>query len=228
MRKLLASSFVLALSIASTTLVRGAQAQLRGDLGAYGGVSQRVISPATTGGALPGPLLGLEGHVALFPLLRIGAYVHGELSPTNNQVASREMLAVGARIKVVPPWPRGDWRIWFALGVGYVGAYSPAYTQSLTLQPIDGVATTKHLAVESAGGGFVELPISVGVAYRKWKPFMLFAELTGRIGFAFSGSLYGSTGGRGAKDDVGAPSAIASDGHDVFGVGLALGLGFDL
>ena len=224
MRKLLASSFAVAFVLTSTS----ALAQLRGDIGAYGGISQRVISPATGGGALPGPLFGLEGHVALFPLLRIGAYVHGEISPTNNQVAARELLAVGAKVKVVPPWPRGDWRIWVGLGVGYVGAYSPAYTQSLTLQPISGLPTTSKLSVESAGGGYLEIPISVGVAYRKFKPFMIFAELTGRIGVAFSGSLYGGTGGRGAKDDAGAPSAIASDGRDVFAAGLALGVGFDL
>jgi hypothetical protein len=224
-RQLFVSSLAVALVLGSAS----ASAQLRGDIGAYGGVSQRVLSPATGGGALPGPQFGLEGHVALFPLLRIGAYVHGELAPTNNQVASKELLAVGARIKVVPPWPRGDWRMWVALGVGYVGAYSPAYTQSLTLQPINGgTPTTTKLSVDGAGGGFLELPISVGVAYRRLKPFMIFAELTGRIGLAFSGSLYGGTGGRGAKDDAGAPSAIASDGKDVFGAGLALGIGFDL
>lgn len=224
MRQLIASSIAAALVLTSTI----ASAQLRGDIGAYGGISQRVLSPATNGGALPGPLFGLEGHIALFPLLRLGAYAHGEISPTNNQVAAREMLGAGLRVKVVPPWPRGDWRLWFALGVGYVGAYSPTYTQTLTLQPVGGTPTTSRLSVDSAGGGYVEVPLSVGVEYRKLKPFMIFAELTGRIGFGFSGSLYGANGGRGAKDENGAPSAIASDGADVFAIGLALGVGFDL
>jgi hypothetical protein len=218
-RKLSALIVVAALVVPSL-----ANAQLRGDIGAYGGVSQRVIASHTGGGALPGPMVGLEGHIALFPLLRLGAYVHGEISPTNDQVAAREMLGGGLRLKVIPPWPRGDWRIWAALGIGYMAAYSPSYTQ--TLHPLNGSTTT--LSVDSAGGGFLEVPLSIGAEYRKFKPFMLFAEITGRFGFGFSGTLYGANAGRGAKTDTGAPEAIVSDGGDVFAIGAALGLGFDL
>ncbi len=214
-RKLIASSVALALC----SVAADGRAQLRGDLGAYGGVSQRVLAGASGGGALPGPILGIEGHLALMPLLRAGAYVHGELAPTNDAVATKNMLASGLRLKLLPPWPRGDFRAWLAVGVGYVAAYSAAYSQPLPV----GAAS-----VDSAGGGFVEVPVSLGISYRVRRPFVVFAELTSRFGMGFSGTLYGGGTTRGATTAGGAPVGIASTGTDVFAASLAVGLGFDL
>ena len=213
--------WVLATALALATLgaARDAQSQLRGDLGAYGGVSQRVISHPAGGAAVAGPIVGLEGHLALMPMLRAGAYLHGELAPTDDAVATKKMLAGGLRFKFVPPWPRGDFRAWLGAGLGYVGASSAQYSQQLQAGTV---------SVDAAGGGYVEVPVALGVSYRVQRPLVLFAELTTRFGFAFGGSLYGDGGTRGAKTAQGAPVGIASTGTDVFAAGFALGVGFDL
>ena len=84
------------------------------------------------------------------------------------------------------------------------------------------------VAVESAGGGFLEVPLSFGVGRRLRKPFILFAELSARFGFAFSGSLYGGGDGRSAVfTDTNVPATIDSEGTDVFALTLAVGIGFD-
>ena len=215
MKRALASAIV----ATSPLLASSAAAQVHADLGLSAGASQRVLSGASAGGATPGAVAELTTHFALAPMVRLGGYLHGELAPTNDLVAPKRMLAGGARLKFAPPWPSGDVRAYLALGAGYVGAYSPAYTQPLAGKPA---------SVDSAGGGFVEVPLSVGLAWRVRKPWTLFAELGARFGFAFSGSLYGDNGTRGALLSDGTPAGIAQTGADVFCASLSLGVAVDL
>lgn len=218
-----------AIALISASLATQARAQVRGDLGAFAGVSQRVLVSPSGGQGTPGPLVGVEGHVALMPLLRLGGYVTGEIAPTSDVVPAKDMLAFGVRAKIVPPWPRGDWHIWGALGFGFVTAYSPSYSQKLLLPPSGGGAPVPTQAnVDGAGGGFFEVPLSFGASYRVRKPLVVFAELTTRFGFGFFGTLYGGGNGRSVVTADLTPAAISSSGTDVFAAQLAVGAGFDL
>jgi hypothetical protein len=148
-----------------------AHAQVHYDVGALATFQQRFLgsTPAEGGG------LTLDGHVAVFPLLRVGGYLTGEVSKPIDAKPLRELLGGGLRIKIVPPWPRGAWRVWFATGFGYVG-----------------LAT---LGDNAGGGGFLEVPVIVGASYRIRKPVVFLMELGGRFGFGFWGSYYNGSAG---------------------------------
>ncbi|CAN5517247.1 hypothetical protein BH09MYX1_BH09MYX1_00680 [soil metagenome] len=210
-------------SAAIAAFASPALADVHWDLSLGAGVNKRFLTSKAGDDAGFGPAASLEGHVALFPLLRVGAYVSGELSPQGG-IPMREMLAAGARVKITPPWPRGNARIFATLGVGYAAVYAPAYT--LTLQTASGPFTT---TVDGAGGGFLEIPITFGVSYKIRKPIVLFAELWSRFGMGFSGSYYG--GGPGGRTITGGPvpgQVTQPSGNDLFALGLTVGFGFDL
>lgn len=155
---------------------------MRYDLGALASFQQRFLvgAPAGARGIAEGGALTLDGHVAIFPLLRVGAYFTGEVSKPIDGPASapvtvtstREILGGGLRVKIVPPWPRGVWRMWIATGFGY-----------------DGVVTDR------GGGGFFEVPAIVGASYRIRKPVVFLMELGARFGFGFWGSYYDGRAG---------------------------------
>ena len=176
-----------------------AHAQVRYDLGALGSFVQRFADTAEGGGIL------LDGHIAVLPLLRIGAYATGEVSDrltlgatAPGQVTGsspiRELLGGGVRVKLVPPWPRGVWRAWLAFGFGYVGVIA-----------------------DDAGGGFFEVPIAIGASYRIRKPIVFLMELGARLGFAQWGSYYA----------IGATAPDQASGNDVVAITLSLGIGID-
>jgi len=149
-----------------------AGAQVHYDVGALAGVSEHFLfdRPAGTNLPTPGPALTLDGHVAVFPLLRIGGYVTGDVTDLDAP-SPRWTLGGGLRLKVTPPWPRGKWRAWLATGFGYVGAGSGG-----------------------AGGGALEIPVGLGGSYRFRKPWVLLLELVTRFGFGHWGSLYETRG----------------------------------
>ena len=94
-RKLIASSVALALC----SVAADGRAQLRGDLGAYGGVSQRVLAGASGGGALPGPILGAIVVTALPEWLRfIGAARDGVFGIVLILIVAATMPAWRARL----------------------------------------------------------------------------------------------------------------------------------
>ena len=142
-----------------------AAAQVHYDVGALATFQQRVASVAEGGG------LTLDGHIALFPLLRVGAYATGEVSERLDGSPTRELVGGGLQLKIVPPWPRGVWRAWVATGFGYVGVIT-----------------------SGAGGGFFEIPAIVGASYRIRKPVVFLMELGARFGFGFWGSYYAPSG----------------------------------
>src|SRR3954465_5249941 len=123
----LISAFFLAISLVALT-ASPAQAQVHWDVGAEAGVMKRVLTSRPDGGsdAKFGPMVGLPAHVALMPLLRVGAYVNGELSPTDEPTA-RRIYSGGLRLKMTPPvllGPNDALRVWIFAGFGYAGVYS--------------------------------------------------------------------------------------------------------
>ena len=141
-----------------------AAAQVRYDLGALASFQQRV---ASDGKLAEGGALTLDGHVAVFPLLRIGAWATAEASEPTSGGDLRGIFGGGLRVKIVPPWPRGLWRMWIATGFGYDG-----------------------LASDVGGGGFFEIPAILGASYRLRKPWVFLMELGARAAFGFWGSYY--------------------------------------
>ena len=219
--------FALGFAVASALVTSPAAAQVHWDGEVLAGAQKRFLSQKPPGGddAGFGPAIALQGHFALFPLLRVGAYARGELSPQGDAPA-RRMLAGGAQLKITPPWPRGNWRMWATLGVGYVGVYAPSYTTSLF--PPNGGAQ-RPVVVDGAGGGFLEIPIALGVSYKLRKPWILLFQLDTRFGAGFSGSLYGGGGGgRSVLDPAFFDQAVVKAGNDLFSLGLSVGVGFDL
>jgi hypothetical protein len=145
-----------------------AGAQVRWDVGALGSFQQRFVgSTVAEGGALT-----IDGHVAVFPLVRVGAWATGEVSKRLDDSPVREIFGGGLQLRVTSPWPRGAWRVWLATGFGYDGLVSDA-----------------------GGGGFFEVPAILGASYRFRRPWVFLMELAARPSFGFWGSYYapGST-----------------------------------
>ena len=210
---------------AAALVTSSAEAQVHWDAEVMAGAQKRFLSQKSGEDAGFGPAVALQGHVALFPLLRVGAYARGELSPTGGDTAARRMLAGGAQLKITPPWPRGNFRMWATLGVGYVGVYAPSYSTTLFAG-----ATKVPAVIDGSGGGFLEIPIAIGVSYKLRKPWILLFQLDTRFGAGFSGSLYG--GGGGGRTILSPPSffgqVLEKAGNDIFSLGLSVGVGFDL
>jgi hypothetical protein len=131
-----------------------------------------IDAPKAKSVVAEGGALTLDGHVAVFPLLRVGAWVTGEVSKPLDGDAAREIISGGLRVKIVPPWPRGVWRMWLGTGFGYDG-----------------------LVTGGAGGGFFEVPAIFGASYRIRKPWVFLMELGTRFGFGFWGSYYDGRAG---------------------------------
>lgn len=226
------ATIVMLLSFAGT---REAVAQVHWDLGVHGGVAKRFLTDRTCVPGAPcqdasfGPIVGVQAHVALIPFVRAGAYAQFEVSPLDGAPSiSRNLYAFGLEGKVFSPWPRGDARLWLTLGVGYVAAYAPSYPIVLYPQPDPIGRGSYPVTVDGSGGGFLEVPLGLGVSYRLRKPLVLYAVLLGRFGGGFWGTLYGENGGRNFASPLLGRGAIAPAGSDFFSLGLAAGVGLDL
>jgi hypothetical protein len=135
-----------------------ARAQTHWDVGAQVGVTERITAPNAPG-RLPGPNVEAHGHVALYPMVRVGAYGTFELSPTLD-LPARFVYAGGGRIKVTPPWLPAAWHLWAFLGIGY----------SYENIPRSGLSTST-----------VEVPIGAGLGRKLSGPWELYAELSARL-----------------------------------------------
>ncbi|HEY2365812.1 MAG TPA: hypothetical protein VGH87_05470, partial [Polyangiaceae bacterium] len=115
--------------LAATTCASIAHAQVHYDVGVLGSFQQRFLVDAPKEALAEGGGLTIDGHVAVFPLLRIGGWVTGEASkvldaspsPPESEKTPRGIFSGGLRVKIVSPWPRGAWRMWLATGFGYDG-----------------------------------------------------------------------------------------------------------
>ena len=141
-----------------------AGAQIHWDVSAEGGVMKRFLAakPAGAHDAGFGPAAQLAGHVALLPLIHVGAYLGGDDSPIED---GRDRLIgdAGAHVQVMLPLFPRSMRGWLYSGFGYAGQ--------------------KH-------GGFLEVPFGLGVSYKFWPGWSVFGDLGGKVAFADHGSAY--------------------------------------
>jgi len=190
---------------------RQALAQVHWDVGVELGVMDRL----TTGRDLnaptptPGPTGEVHAHVALVPMVRVGAYVAEDISPLPG-LPAREITEAGLRAKVSPPLLSGPWRGWIFLGLGYAYAYAPGHEAV-----VRGSVPPTETPVRGASGGILDVPVGVGIGYKLRRPWQIFAELEGRVGLAFSGALYGRVEGE------------PYGGQDSFAVSLSVGVSWD-
>jgi len=205
-------------AVALLATAQDGRAQVRWDASLQGGVNERILTSGA-GSAGLGPIVDLKAHAALLPLVRIGAYAAYEVSPSSGE-RLRQIAAAGLDARVALPLLRGDWHSWAFLGAGYAGVRAPSYGTSL-VDPI--TRATTPASVASGGGGFVEVPLGVGAAYRVRRPWELCVELGGKIGFLHNGSVYE---GRTAV----APSGslrVDPAGNDTWAIFLTVGVGID-
>jgi hypothetical protein len=231
-RVILAIVFSATVFLASTVFSeRTASAQIHWDASVHGGVYKRFLSDRLpgTGDAMFGPTIGLQGHIALIPFVRVGLYGSWDMSPIDGGASPpRQFFSIGGQGKIYSPLPSGDLRLFLTLGFGYTGAFAPG-GYNVLLRPSDASQSGKVFmgTVDDAGGGFAEIPVGIGVSYKLRDTFVVYAELLSRFGFGFWGRLYGEKGGRNAHEPTLGNQAIGKDGNDVFALGLVLGVGLD-
>lgn len=205
---------------------RPASAQVRWDASAQVGGAKRFVFNRPHGGpdAGFGPAFQLNGHVALLPLLRVGAYLSGDVTSTGP--ATRQMVGGGARVVGIAPWRTMNVHAWLFAGFGYELVFAPSYHATLSLAPDDSTPPQPtDVLVTQAGGSMYEVPFGVGVAYALRPPFELVAELGARVGLGFTGSVYQDPGR--AFFTPGYPeNRLLPAGNDAFSTFLTVGLGF--
>jgi hypothetical protein len=221
---------LLALLLAGAALfvARGARAQVRWDLGAQAGVMQRLRtgSDVAAPGPEPGPAFGVQGHLAVVPMVRVGLYASGDFSPTSDR-GTRSFWEGGLHVKFTPPLLPAPWRTWVFAGFGYAYTYKTSYHHPETDpngHPVD-------VAYDSTHGGMLDIPAGVGLGYKLQGlsvPCVLFAELGGRFGVGFFGPMYDSSNTPGGL----APNSALSYaepfmGQDSFALSVSVGLSLD-
>jgi hypothetical protein len=184
------------LAAAILTLSSLARAQTHWDVAAQAGVAERITAPhAPT--RLPGPIVEIHGHVALYPMVRVGAYGTFELSPTSG-LPDRFVYAGGGRVKLTPPWLPAPWHPWAFLGVGYAYENIP------------------HLGLSTST---VEVPLGAGLGRKVSGPWELYAEIAARLevaGLSWQAPVPLPSGARARGDNA--------SGGDVLAVSLSVGV----
>ncbi len=200
----------LAVSVVAPSSTAWAQGlRLHWDVGAEFGVAQRLTTDRGAGASVPwpGPMGELHAHVALVPMVRLGAYVAHDISPARGMTA-REVTAGGLRVKVTPPLLPAPWRAWVFAGAGYARAYAPSRR---TPEAPEGF-------VPGEGGGFLDVPLGLGLGAHVRAPWTLFLELGVRLGLAFTGTMY---------DAHRCACGTAFEGRDSFAAALAVGVSLE-
>ncbi len=192
---------------------------------------KRALTARPEGGpdAEFGPSVQLTAHVALIPLVRVGAYVGHDVSPMGGQTSARDVTQAGVRVKLLSPWPRGAWRAWVFAGFGYAGIYARSTTATRALisaspgtPPVD-----TEVTVQGAGGGYFDVPFGLGASYKFRRPWELSAELGVRTGFGHRGSAYVAPGPEVRRAGQAEGNALPS-GKDSLAIGLTVGVLVDL
>jgi hypothetical protein len=184
----------------------GAIAQVHWDAGAQAGVTKRFVAGGDAGAPSPGfgPSLELQGHVALIPMVRVGAYFGTDLSPAAPE-GLRTFWDGGLHLRLTPPLAPYPWRTWFFTGFGYsfaddLGAHLP--------------------------GGMLEVPVGVGVGRKVSRHALCFVELGARIAFGFYGRMYDRSAVESSGEN-GESRGSAYVGQDTFALSLSVGLSLE-
>jgi hypothetical protein len=145
-------------------------AQMHWDVGAEVGALERAAPDRSGVARGPGLVGEAQAHVALFPMLRLGAYVlyDGSFEPRSPPTSE-----AGIRVKFSPPLLLPPWRAWAFLAIGYAWSY-----------PNDPSIRDDYLAAT----------LGIGVGAKIRAPWAIFAELAGTpavtyVGFAASLSV---------------------------------------
>lgn len=205
-----------------------AAAQVHWDAGAQVGVMKRFLGGGATKDAGFGPMGQLEGHVALLPLVRVGAYFGHDISPMPDPIGTRDYTWFGLHIKLMSPVPRGDFRMWLYTGFGYSLVYARSYPLTVQLPGVSGgPSKPADGTVQGSGGGNFQVPLGIGASYKLRKELDLFGAFGAQFGFGFSGSTYEDPGPQlkiaGRPDDNALPAGTVP-----FTLGLAVGVLLDL
>jgi hypothetical protein len=218
------ASVLAALAALGTLLCAGtARAQVHWDLGADVGAMKRFTTGSETGAPNPGfgPVFELQGHVALIPMLRVGAYFTQDISPASN-IGTRTFWEGGLHLKVTPPLLSAPWRAWVFAGFGYAYTYAASFRAPVTM-----TTQTSNVLFGGAYGGMLDVPLGVALGYRlrgALSPWMAFVQLGGRLGVGFYGPMYDD----GAAGIAAGTVAVAPFmGKDSFALTLSVGLSLE-
>jgi hypothetical protein len=208
---------------------RAAEAQVHWDASLQAGGSGRIFSNGGLPGSI-GPVVGVEGDVALIPLLRLGIYGDYEYADTTEPKFS-SVVSFGGRLKLMLPGNRNNVHWWLFTGIGAVVWEAPAYTTP------DPTSSTGFTTATATNGYFAEIPLGIGMGWRVRRPWEVVAELQGRFGFDMNGNYFGQdpsyTDADGTSPGPCRPTATAggapciATGTDVFAVMLTVGIGLD-
>jgi hypothetical protein len=200
-----------------------ARAQVHWDVGASAGAMKRFTTGSDV--AAPDPGFGavaqLQAHVALVPMVRVGAYAAADWSPASG-IGARTFYEGGLHLKVTPPLLSAPWRAWAFAGFGYAYTYAASYRAPVTVG-----TTTTDVLFGGTYGGMLDVPLGVGLGYRPARagvPWLVFAELGGRLGVGFYGPMYddGATG-----TAAGFVAVAPFIGKDSFALSLSVGLSLE-
>ena len=186
---------------------------MRWDIGAEVGGMKRFSAHDTTPGSSTardpdvGPVLTIQGHLALAPMIRAGLYVAEDVSPATG-VAARSFSESGLELKVTLPLLPLPWRLSLIAGTGYAYVSAPSYR--VTVLSHGDRASVVRVAEH---GGMFELPVGLALGRRLTSSWILLAELSARLGIGFFGPMY----------DPGSGFL----GRDSFALSLAIGVSFE-
>ncbi len=205
--------------------------QLHWDAGVSAGPMRRVLFGGNSAGDM-GFTTGLDAHVALFPLLRVGAYATFDTSGANNEDVTRLGFSGGLHAKLTLPLMPKGWKGAFLLGLGYAFTARPEDERE---RSVAGVPT--RFVAPSQTGGMLEIPLGIQTAYdlHHGTPKALGAassivsritfQLGMRVAFAHHGSLFDDQ--TVIATDTGSSLTLRSAGTPTLSPFLLVGVSFD-
>lgn len=175
-----------------------AAAQVNSDIGISGGVMKRITTGAEDGTPAFGPVVQLQAHLAVLPMLRVGLYASWDYAAMPSY-GSRNVYEGGIHAKLTPPLLSAPWKTYLYAGLG------GGYVRQEGFQGLGGVEadmrTIPVVTYSANDGAIMEIPVGLGLAYQlgsapggRGRHWDLFFELGGRFGIAFFGSIYDPNG----------------------------------
>ncbi len=158
----------IALAVACALHTSPAHADIAFDVSGEVGVVQRFVRETTVPSTNLGPLFFVHGGVAVVPFVRVGVYGRLEIDPRDTPQFNRQVYGAGGFARLDSPFRTPKIVPWLRLGIGYAATHD---TEDV-LPPRALIATSSN-----AWRGHVEVPLTLGVSYKFWKPFFFSAGL---------------------------------------------------